>query len=74
MRSGPITRSVRDRGFGFVRTETGSEIFFHHSALLPGVFDALAEGQALGFAFEIDPRGRGERARDIRVVGRQIGS
>jgi cold shock protein len=70
MTSGPITRLVRDRGFGFVRTENGSEIFFHHSAFPPGIFDTLTEGQELEFDIEIDPRGRGERARDVRIIGR----
>ncbi|HEX2213920.1 MAG TPA: cold shock domain-containing protein [Mycobacterium sp.] len=68
MMSGPITRLVRDRGFGFVRTENGGEIFFHHSAFAPGVFDSLTEGQELEFEIEIDPRGRGERARDVRII------
>jgi CspA family cold shock protein len=68
MMSGPITRLIRDRGFGFVRTENGSEIFFHHSAFEPGVFDTLTEGQELEFDIEIDPRGRGERARDVRLI------
>lgn len=68
MMSGPITRLIRDRGFGFVRTQTGSEIFFHHSAFAPGVFDTLTEGQELEFEIEIDPRGRGERASDVRLI------
>ena len=70
MATGTITRLVRDRGFGFIRTESGGEIFFHHSALPSGVFDTLQEGQALEFQTEIDPRGRGERARDIRLLDR----
>jgi CspA family cold shock protein len=68
MARGPVVRLIRDRGFGFVRTEDGSEIFFHHSALPPGVFDSLNEGQELEFEIETDPRGRGERARNIRVI------
>jgi len=70
MPSGPIVRLIRDRGFGFVRIEDGREIFLHHSALPPGVFDTLTEGQNLDFEIEIDPRGRGERARDVRIEGR----
>ena len=70
MPHGPIARMVRDRGFGFVRTENGDEVFFHHSALPPGVFDSLNEGQELEFEIEVDTRGRGERARDVRIIGR----
>lgn len=69
MASGPITRLIRDRGFGFVRVEDGREIFFHHSTLPPGVFDTLTEGQVLEFEIEVDSRGRGERARDVHIIG-----
>lgn len=70
MARGTVTRLVRDRGFGFVRTEDGGEIFFHHSALPGGVFDSLTEGQELEFEVGTDPRGRGERATEIRLVDR----
>ena len=70
MARGPIIRIVRDRGFGFVRTENGSEIFFHHSTLPPGVFDMLQEGQEIEFDVENDPRGRGQRAANVRLAER----
>jgi CspA family cold shock protein len=70
MATGSITRLIRDRGFGFVRTQDGTEIFLHHSALPPGVFDTLTEGQEMEFDVEIDPRGRGERAGNVRLIGR----
>jgi len=70
MTRGTVVRLVRDRGFGFVKTESGKEIFLHHSTLPGGVFDALTEGQALEFDIEIDPQGRGERATNVQVVDR----
>jgi cold shock protein len=70
MTRGTVVRLVRDRGFGFVKTESGKEIFFHHSTLPGGVFDALTDGQALEFDIETDPRGRGERATNVQVVDR----
>jgi CspA family cold shock protein len=66
---GPIVRLIRDRGFGFVRTEDGSEIFIHHSALERGVFDTLQEGQELEFDIETDARGRGQRATNVMILG-----
>ena len=69
MARGTVARLVRDRGFGFVRTQNGSEVFFHSSALPAGLFDSLSEGQELEFETESDPRGRGERARDVRLAG-----
>ena len=70
MARGPIIRIIRDRGFGFVRTENGSEIFFHHSTLPPGVFDMLQEGHEIEFDVENDPRGRGQRAANVRLAER----
>ncbi|MGE3273088.1 MAG: cold-shock protein [Chloroflexota bacterium] len=68
MPRGPLVRLIRDRGFGFVRTDDGSEIFIHHSAFPRGVFDTLTEGQELEFDIEIDARGRGERATNVQIV------
>jgi len=65
---GTVVRLVRDRGFGFVSTEGGKEVFFHHSTLPPGVFDSLREGQHLSFDIQNDPRGRGERAVNVTVL------
>ena len=65
---GTIVRMIRDRGFGFVRIDDGSEIFFHHSSLERGVFDTLQEGQELEFEIETDVRGRGQRATNVQIV------
>jgi len=69
MARGPIVRIIRDRGFGFVRAEDGSEIFMHHSTLPRGVFDTLSEGQEIEFDIENDVRGRGLRATNVRILG-----
>jgi cold shock protein len=70
MSRGTVVRLIRDRGFGFVQAEDGKEIFFHHSTLPSGVFDALTDGQMLEFDIENDQRGRGERATNVQVVDR----
>ena len=67
MARGTVVRMIRDRGFGFLRGEDGREVFFHHSSLPRGVFDALTEGQELDYEIEMDAHGRGERARDMRL-------
>jgi cold shock protein len=68
MAQGPIVRIIRDRGFAFVRTDDGSEIFMHHSTLPNGVFDSLQENQEVAFDIENDPRGRGQRAVNVSVL------
>jgi CspA family cold shock protein len=65
---GTIKRLVRDRGFGFVSTANGKEVFLHASMLPQGVFDTLQEGQAVAFDIENDPGGRGERAVNVEVL------
>ena len=70
MARGVVARLIRDRGFGFIRTDNGSEIFFHASTLPQGTFDTLAEGQELEYEPDTDTRGRGERAKNVRILDR----
>ena len=63
--TGTIARIVSDRGFGFIRDERGKELFFHHTGVQGGGFDALREGQAVTFDREAD-RGKGDRAANVR--------
>ena len=71
MATGTIKRLVRDRGFGFIQpTGESEDIFFHNSALAPGAFDQLNEGQTVEFDKEPDPRdSRRSRAANVRVSG-----
>jgi cold shock protein len=69
MAHGVVARLIRDRGFGFIRAQDGSEIFFHPSTLPQGTFDTLAEGQDVEYEPDTDTRGRGERAKNVRLSG-----
>ena len=66
MAQGTVVRLLRDRGFGFLKLEDGSELFVHHTAMSPGEFDSLHDGERLEFTVEQDPRGRGSRAANVR--------
>lgn len=56
--TGVIKRIVRDRGFGFVKADDGSEYFFHASALRGGLtFQLLEEGEVVRFEPEESPKG-----------------
>lgn len=63
---GTIRKLVSDRGFGFIRTQEGKDIFFHRSSLVEGNFDLLEVGQPVTFDEEDSPRG--PRANNVRVV------
>jgi len=54
---GTVKRVIRDRGFGFIRSTEGKEIFFHRSSLQGLNFDTLKEGQNVEFEVENGPKG-----------------
>jgi len=62
---GTIKRVV-DRGYGFITTATGAELFFHHSGLVGAAFEDLREGQRVTFTHGQGPKG--PRAEDIHLA------
>ena len=48
MAEGTIKRKT-DRGFGFIDTGTGKDLFFHMSSVEGTTFDELQEGQRVSF-------------------------
>jgi CspA family cold shock protein len=65
METGTIKKLMRDRGFGFIRTGDGREVFFHRSECREVDFDALEQGQMVGFELEMVPKG--PRARNVKA-------
>jgi len=65
MAKGRIRRLMRDRGYGFITTEDGKDIFFHQTALRGLRFDSLKEGQSVEFEVETGPKG--PRAVEVRL-------
>ncbi len=61
---GTIKRVIRDRGFGFIRSADGQEVFFHRSSLQQLNFDGLKEGETV--EFEIENGEKGPRAASVR--------
>lgn len=55
MSEGTIKR-LTDRGFGFIDTGAGKDLFFHMSAV-EGSFDDLREGQRVEFVEGQGPKG-----------------
>jgi CspA family cold shock protein len=66
MPTGTIARLLIDKGFGFIRDESGVEHFFHRSAVRGAVFELLREGQRVEFVPE--ESAKGPRAGDIRLI------
>ena len=53
---GTIKRVVRDRGFGFIRSSDGQEVFFHRNGLQQMDFESLKEGTSVEFEVEQSER------------------
>jgi len=66
MPAGTIARLLIDKGFGFIRDESGVEHFFHRSSVRGAVFELLREGQSVEFSNEDSPKG--PRAADVRLL------
>ena len=61
---GTIKRVVRDRGFGFIRSTDGQEVFFHRKSLQQITFEGLQEGSTV--EFEVEQSDKGPRATNVR--------
>lgn len=66
MHQGTIARLLIDKGFGFIRDESGLEHFFHRSSVRGVVFELLREGQRVEFITE--DSAKGPRAGDVRLI------
>ena len=62
---GTIKRIISDRGFGFIKSTDGVEVFFHRSGLQNLNFDDLKQGDAV--VFEIERGDKGPRATNVRT-------
>ncbi len=63
MAEGTIKR-LTDRGFGFIATESGKDIFFHMSNVEGVRFEDLREGQKVSFEAGEGPKG--PRAENVK--------
>ena len=58
MPKGTINRLIKGRGFGFIKTAEGTDLFFHRSELQSVEFAILREGQEVEFEMSRDSDGR----------------
>ena len=66
MPSGKIKKLVQDKGFGFIQTDGGQDVFFHHSTVQDRGFDDLTEGQRVEYTVEDGgSSGKGPRAASV---------
>jgi CspA family cold shock protein len=59
-------KKLTDKGFGFIASGNGPDIFFHMSAVEGVRFDELREGQKVTYNEGRGPKG--PRAENVKVV------
>ena len=62
--SGTVKWFNTTKGFGFILTEDGREVFVHYSDILTDGFRNLSEGEKV--TFNITDNGKGLRASEVR--------
>lgn len=59
-------KRLTDRGFGFLDTGGGQDLFFHMSSLQGVTFEQLREGQKV--TYDVGEGPKGPRADNVRPV------
>ncbi len=65
MAEGTIKR-LTDKGFGFIETGTGTDLFFHMSAVQGVRFEDLKAGQRVSYTAGQGPKG--PRAENVKII------
>ena len=65
---GTVKKIVQEKGFGFIATGEGNDIFFHHSSVSNHGFENLSEGQKVEYTVDNSPNLRGKGPRASAVV------
>jgi ribosomal subunit interface protein len=61
-----VSRVFGDRGFGFLETEDGEEVYFHKNSVLRAAFEALSPGVLVRYYEEIGDDG--PQASTVEIV------
>ena len=66
MATGTVKWFNGDKGYGFIDTGGGQDLFFHMSNVEGGTYDDLQEGQRVSFNEGTGPKG--PRAENVTVI------
>ncbi|MBI5847854.1 MAG: cold-shock protein [Nitrospirae bacterium] len=57
MAKGTVKWFNESKGFGFITSEDGTDVFVHYSSIAGNGFKSLAEGDSVSFETEKGPKG-----------------
>ena len=63
---GTVKNFNKEKGYGFIKTDEGKDLFFHYSELQMEGFKTVNQGQTV--EFEVIETEKGLRAVNIKVV------
>ena len=63
MAKGKVKWFSNQKGYGFITSETGNDVFVHHSSIQGEGYKTLEEGQEV--EFEIQKDAKGEKAVNV---------
>ena len=63
MARGKVKWFSNQKGYGFIETEGGKDVFVHHSVIQSDGYKTLEEGQEVQFEVEQGPKG--EQAKNV---------
>lgn len=66
MARGKVKWFSNNKGYGFITTESGSDVFVHHSAIVGEGYKSLTEGQEVEFEITKGPKGE-QAAKVMRI-------
>ncbi len=62
-----VVKWFNDRkGFGFITSNNGGDVFVHHSSIIGEGFKSLSEGDRV--EFEVEKGEKGPRAVSVKVI------
>lgn len=66
---GRVVTLFPEKGYGFIATEDGQEIYVHRNAVPNGGFDRLCLGDRVRYVLAPEPGEKGAQASTVEVVG-----
>lgn len=66
---GKVKMFNKEKGYGFIRAEDGTDVFFHYSALVMDSYKTAEEGELV--EFDVENSERGLRASNVRKTGKK---